>query len=185
MKKHCSKCKTIKNVKDFYKNKHRKDGLTEWCKPCCKNKSNNYYLLNKEKVKKYQQTENYKIKKKEYKKRSRKKYKASRKKRDINYKILENIRARVYSALKNNYKKATKTRELLGNSIESVRQHLESEFADGMTWENYGKWHIDHIIPCSSFNFNDPEQQRKCFNYTNLQPLWATDNLKKSNKIKI
>lgn len=51
-----------------------------------------------------------------------------------------------------------------------------------MSWENYGEWHIDHIKPCSSFDLSDPKQQKECFNYTNLQPLWAIDNLKKSYK---
>jgi hypothetical protein len=52
-----------------------------------------------------------------------------------------------------------------------------------MSWKNYGKWHIDHIRPCSSFDLSDPQQQRTCFNYSNLQPLWAKDNLNKSNKL--
>lgn len=52
-----------------------------------------------------------------------------------------------------------------------------------MIWENYGEWHIDHIIPCSAFNLEDREQALRCFHYTNLQPLWAQDNLSKSNKI--
>ena len=51
-----------------------------------------------------------------------------------------------------------------------------------MNWDNYGQWHIDHIRPCASFNLLDPIEQKICFHYTNLQPLWAEDNLKKSNK---
>ena len=60
--------------------------------------------------------------------------------------------------------------------------YLEGKFTEGMTWENHGKWHIDHIKPCCSFNLEDEEEQKKCFHYTNLQPLWATDNLVKSGK---
>ena len=54
-----------------------------------------------------------------------------------------------------------------------------------MTWENHGRygWHIDHIMPCSSFDLTDPEQQKKCFHYTNLQPLWAHENMSKGAKI--
>lgn len=58
------------------------------------------------------------------------------------------------------------------------------QFEPGMTWENYGtEWHVDHIVPCSYFDLTDPEQQRICFNYRNLQPLWAKDNLEKSNSV--
>ena len=80
--------------------------------------------------------------------------------------------------------KAFKTIELLGCSVQECRQYLESKFQDGMTWENHGMygWHIDHIIPCASFDLTDPEEQKKCFHYTNLQPLWAKDNLSKGCK---
>lgn len=81
-------------------------------------------------------------------------------------------------------KKATKTFELLGCTSKQLKQYLESQFQEGMTWENYGygddKWYIDHIIPCASFDLSNLEQQKICFHYTNLQPLWQFDNLKKS-----
>jgi 5-methylcytosine-specific restriction endonuclease McrA len=88
------------------------------------------------------------------------------------------------SALKNNAK-AGHTVELLGCSIEDLRSHLEQQFTPGMTWDNYGVhgWQIDHIIPLSYFNLSDPEQQKRAWHYTNLQPLWAVDNIRKSNKI--
>ena len=66
----------------------------------------------------------------------------------------------------------------LGCTIEELKLHLESKFQDNMSWDNYGKWHIDHIRPLSAFNDNAHE----AFYFTNLQPLWARDNLKKSNK---
>ena len=76
------------------------------------------------------------------------------------------------------------TLQLLGvPNAEFLWNHLEKQFQSGMTRENHGKWHIDHIIPCTAFDLTDPEQQKKCFHYTNLQPLWAIDNMKKSNKI--
>jgi len=75
--------------------------------------------------------------------------------------------------------------ELLGTDIETAREHIEKQFKEGMTWGNHGNngWHIDHIIPCASFDLTDPEQQKKCFHYTNLQPLWANENLSKGKKI--
>jgi len=97
------------------------------------------------------------------------------------YKLRRNLRTRFYHALKNNSKHSSVTK-LVGCSIENLWQYLESQFQPGMTRENYGLWHIDHIKPCASFDFSDPEQQKQCFHYTNLQPLWAKDNLKKSNK---
>ena len=66
-----------------------------------------------------------------------------------------------------------------------LKLHLENQFVDGMNWNNYGKngWHIDHIKPCASFDLTDPKQQKICFHYTNLQPLWAIDNLIKHSKL--
>ena len=87
-------------------------------------------------------------------------------------------------ALKNN-NKTSKSLELLGSTIQEAREHLEKQFKEGMTWDNHGHkgWHIDHIIPCASFDLTDPEQQKKCFHYTNLQPLWAKENISKGSKI--
>lgn len=73
-----------------------------------------------------------------------------------------------------------KTFDLVSLSVEDLVAYLESKFQDGMTWENYGSdWHIDHIRPCASFDLTDPSQLAECFHYTNLQPLWAYDNLSK------
>ena len=83
--------------------------------------------------------------------------------------------------LKNGYK-SKRTTELLGCSFEEVWNHLESKFQPGMTKENHGLWHVDHIRPCASFDLTDPEQQKICFHYTNLEPMWAIDNLKKGAK---
>jgi hypothetical protein len=63
-----------------------------------------------------------------------------------------------------------------------LKGYLAGKFKDGMTWENHGEWHIDHIKPCASFNLLDEGEQKKCFHYTNLQPLWASENLSKGCK---
>jgi hypothetical protein len=81
--------------------------------------------------------------------------------------------------------KISTTKELLGCTLSEFKEYIENQFADGMSWKNYGRygWHIDHIKPCAAFDLSKPEDQKQCFNYTNLQPLWAEDNLKKHCKI--
>jgi hypothetical protein len=103
-------------------------------------------------------------------------------KTDINYKILSLLRCRIHVALKGNSKSA-KTRKLVGCDIPFLKQYLAEQFDEGMSWENHGEWEIDHIMPCASFDMSDPLQQSECFNYKNLQPLWAEDNNSKSDKI--
>jgi hypothetical protein len=98
------------------------------------------------------------------------------------------LRVRVLSAMKSSgVKKAFKTMELLGCSVPELKAHLEKQFKPGMNWSNHTKdgWHIDHILPCASFDLTDPEQQKRCFNYTNLQPLWAKDNQSKSSSLPV
>jgi hypothetical protein len=108
-------------------------------------------------------------------------YKAKRLKTDILFKLKERLQKRLSAVVRNNLK-SYKTIEMLGCTIQHFKIHLETRFTEGMTWDNYGKWHIDHIKPCASFNFNDPKQQKECFHYSNLQPLWAIDNIRKSDK---
>ena len=73
--------------------------------------------------------------------------------------------------------------KLVGCSIDQLKQHLEFQFKPGMTWNNYGKWHVDHKKPCASFDLSKPSEQRKCFNWKNLQPLWAEENLSKGARL--
>lgn len=124
------------------------------------------------------------IKKKNYRKIGKKKYQKERLKRDIKFKILHNLRKRILLVL-HGKTKAENSMNLLGCSAEHLKKHLEEQFKDDMSWENYGTkgWHIDHIKPCASFDFSIIEEQKECFHYTNLQPLWWFDNLAKSDKI--
>jgi hypothetical protein len=105
-------------------------------------------------------------------------------KNDPNHKIKVNLRSRIRKVLKG-INKSNSTMNLLGCSIKQFKSYLESKFLPGMTWENYSfrGWHIDHIIPCVAFNLTQEEEQRKCFHYTNLQPLWWYDNLSKNDKL--
>ena len=96
-------------------------------------------------------------------------------------KLLSYHRKRVWAALKGN-KPSDHKPALLGCTIAEFKAYLESKFQDGMTWDNYGGWHVDHIKPCSLFQLELDSEQRACFNYLNTQPLWASDNLSKGNK---
>jgi hypothetical protein len=78
-------------------------------------------------------------------------------------------------------KKKSSMVELLGCTIDKFRIHLENQFTKNMTWNNHGEWHIDHRRPCASFNLSNEHEQKMCFHFTNLQPLWAKDNLSKNN----
>ena len=97
------------------------------------------------------------------------------------------IACRIKDAIRKQFgKKAYKTIELLGCSVEYARQYIENQFNNGMTWENHGTfWEIDHILPIDCFDLTDQEQQKKAFNYLNLQPLTWQENRRKSNRIVI
>ena len=73
--------------------------------------------------------------------------------------------------------------ELVGCTINELKKHLESKFKKGMSWNNYGKWHVDHVVPVDFFDLTKIKEQKKCFHYLNLQPLLARDNLRKKNRI--
>mgnify|MGYP003660522075 FL=1 len=117
----------------------------------------------------------------ELKNKNQREYRRKRKKKDIEFRILENLRTRINSVLKG-ISKSKRTMELLGCSLKEFKEHLSLKFKDNMTFDNYGKWHVDHIKPCSKFNLIDPLEQAICFHYTNLQPLWALDNMRKGSK---
>ena len=78
--------------------------------------------------------------------------------------------------------KSAHTMELIGCSIEFLKEYIANKFTEGMSWDNYGEWNLDHIRPCSSFDLSEKKKKKECFCYKNLQPLWAIDNLKKAYK---
>jgi hypothetical protein len=203
----CKECKKI--ASHIYKEKN-KEKIQEKAKSYHqKNKKRiqiyrkKYKTLNKKKISKQNHTyyeqhkksllfwankEENKLKIKTYQKQYKQKTKLIRNKKekirrtlDLNYKIVTNLRTRIRLALKENWKSG-KTISLLGCSIEFLKQHLEKQFKPGMNWQNYGEWHIDHIIPCAKFNLSREEAQHECFHYSNLQPLWEKENLKKGAK---
>jgi len=134
-----------------------------------------YRKQNKDKISEY---------KKEYfqkNKASIAKHKRIRYKEDIHYRLAKVLRNRLYHAVVGTVKAGSAIQEL-GCSIEELKAHLEDKFQRGMTWENYGEWHIDHIKPLAGFDLANLEQFKMACRYTNLQPLWAEENILKGAK---
>ena len=116
----------------------------------------------------------------------RRQYDCERKKVDINYRLMCNLRTRlaIYFKQHDSLRQGSHIRELLGCSPEQLRAHLESLFTDGMTWETYGRkgWHIDHKEPLTAFDLTDPDQLMRACHYTNLQPMWHLENIRKGGR---
>ena len=113
-------------------------------------------------------------------KKARQQTKRDRRQADPSLRIVESVRARMWAALKGNSDGGLFSR--LDYTRGELISHLERQFFDGMSWENYGAWHVDHIRPCASFDMADPQQFAACWALTNLQPLWAADNIAKGAK---
>jgi hypothetical protein len=178
-----------------YRGENKKK-IKEWCeenKEQRKKNSKSWREENKEQAKEYYKRycdENY-FKIKEYKKEYRKTYKARRnisnkhrRKTDSVFKFTQNIRSLILGSFKRNknqFKKNAKTEDILGCTIEYFITYIESKFTEGMTIDNHGKWHLDHIIPLATAKTE--EEIIKLNHYTNFQPLWAEDNFKKGSKL--
>ena len=189
--KKCSKCKIMKPFIDFYKEKKKKDGYQNKCNSCKKLyykykpttkslgdkkiKSEIYIINNRERSK------NRYINNREACIEYSKKYIKNRLKNDPLFKLSYTLRKRTREIFKNKRFIKPSTKLLIGEDLSFVKKYLENQFIEGMSWKNHGKWHIDHIIPLSSAN-NESELIKLC-HYTNLQPLWAFDNLSKGSKI--
>jgi hypothetical protein len=152
-------------------------------KPIRNQKQKEYYQRNKEEILEENRLDriNNPEKFKEYGKKHYERQKRMRKE-DPQTRLRYLLRSRVKGAILKKYR-GCHTLELLGATPEVACAHLESLFQLGMTWENSGKWHIDHITPCASFDLTKLEEQKRCFNYKNLQPLWGPDNLRKGKKL--
>lgn len=170
---HEQKCKQYYKKYAKTHRKQLKNNRINWIK-------NNKEIYKKQQ-KKYQQSH----------KQQRNKYRRKRRKNDLNFKLKCYLRKRIWETLKGR-NKSKSTIVLIGCSILYLNQHLQKQFKPGMAWNNYGtgwygkgkkQWHIDHIIPCAKFDLSKSEEQKKCFHYTNLQPLWAKENWSKNDKI--
>jgi hypothetical protein len=200
----CLKCDMSKNICEFNKDKNRNDGLQPICRTCNKEYKLNYYSKNKKNIlnksKKYYTenkpqiikrvkiwSDNNQDKVKDYKRNYLQinrdeinKKMSERKKNDPILKLKMLYRSKLNKILGS---KKEKTFDLIGCSPTQLKEHIENQFWVGMSWENHGLfgWHIDHKIPLSSAK--DEEELKKLCHYTNLQPLWAIDNIKKRDKI--
>jgi len=189
--KECSKCREVKPFEAFSKRSDTKSGFKSHCKACIKvhnqlNKeyesirAKKYYKQNSEVIKSRVKT--YYKANKESLKNYRNLYWKNRAKIDPTVKVIRNIRSKLSAIFRTmSWTKGSKLTEYLGCSKPELILHFESKFKTGMSWSNYGTWHIDHIIPLSSAK--SPEEVYKLNHYTNLQPLWAAENLSKSNKV--
>ena len=213
MSKICIKCDIEKEINsdNFPKDKKCSDGYRNVCKECCNSRNRELFKIGslsvdkkKERMRQYmkkkrkdpefnkserkKERERNKERRKtdpEYRKKiNKKKYERRKKKmeNDPVYRFKVKIRKRIRSILKDRgYTKKSKTHEILGISYEEFNLHMERQFVKGMTWDNYGEWHIDHIIPLATAICEDDVIRLN--HYTNLQPLWAEDNIRKGSKI--
>lgn len=93
--------------------------------------------------------------------------------------LRKTVMNRIWSAMKNQRVNGVGSFSLVGCPVGFLRSYIEGKFETGMSWDNYGAWHVDHIRPCASFDLNDKEQVLQCFNWRNLQPMWASENISK------
>ena len=148
------------------------------------NKSKTWYEQNKEHRKEY--LKEYREKNIDKIRQIKRDYERNRKASDPLYKLITNFRTAIWTVLKeSNVDKYGHYFDVLQYSPEELINHLEKQFNDGMTWENYGKWHVDHKLPITSFNIQEMGDSEfiKCWALDNLQPMWGDENIKKSNKL--
>jgi len=210
--KKCCSCEEIKDTNEFTKRKASWDGFLARCKLCDKAYKIAYHTAKPDKKKawdkKYKSAIPEKVKARNaqyyrgnwdtlkekrvineerikayriaYKSRYNERI-SQRRRNDINFKMTRNLRTRFHSFVST---KGKKTFNVLGMPCDTFLSWIEFQFVDGMTWDNYGDiWHLDHILPVSKFDLTNEIDQRVCFNWTNFQPLYAQDNLSKSNSI--
>jgi hypothetical protein len=163
--KKCSNCKIEKSFNEFSKDNSKKGGLYHKCKYCSKEQNKKYYVANKVSII-----------------QNKKQYIYNRSKTDYIFKFSCNVRSLINGSFRrgtNQFKKSAKTENILGCTIEEFRNYIESKFTEGMNWKNRDKWHLDHIKPIALAE--SEEDIIKLNHYTNFQPLWAIDNIRKKD----
>jgi hypothetical protein len=206
--KKCVKCEKLKTIDNYYKNKRYLDGLFPYCKECKVTELRKWRSRNPDKVKNWRAENPMKAKEtdKSYRENNKEKILKAINKHKKEHPESQKIRwSKWYENNKNNpyvklnmnmsssirmsllnLKASRHWESLVGYTVEHLKKHLEKQFKPGMSWENYGKWHIDHKIPKIAFNYKRPEDLdfRRCWALSNLQPLWAIENISKGAKLK-
>lgn len=209
--KRCAKCEQTRPIESFRPNARYAGGRVTWCDPCAKAYRAEHYKRNAARVKAqnadwhatHRETRNeamlraYKADPEAHIARAE----AAKKRRPEHYRALAReygrkqraarvdvrLRSRISAQIRyclSTGKGGRTTAALLGYSIEDLRVHLERQFLKGMTWDNMGDWHIDHIVPLASFTITGPDdpELRRAWSLANLRPLWAADNIRKNAK---
>ena len=169
----CCKCADIKAKKYAENNPEKRREI-----------SKNWKKNNPDKVKERSKKTYLRIRRTEEFRERQRKYQNKKYQEDKQYAISKRIRARIRKAIKRQ-NKSPKTQDLLGCSWSELRKHLESQFHDGMSWENFSEWDIDHIIPISAWDLEDEIQLKKACHFSNLKPLWRKLNQQKSDHLNI
>ena len=193
--KKCSKCKEYKEYSEFGTNRYKREGIDGKCKVCKLAHGRIHQEKNKEQIKEYRKENRkknilkIKERKREYysntiNKEKRNKKRRDRYKTDIEFKFLLILRGRMRVVL-NGFRKSDTTKELLGRTMDEFKTYIQSLFGTNMTWENYGEngWELEHILPCKLFDLSDDRQQKVCFHYTNLKPMWYYLNRSKQDRL--
>lgn len=207
----CKKCNIDKDSNEFAKDSTRKSGRHPYCRQCQKLaaqqrmtperreqarlRASTWYALNQERARardaepaaQARRQANMAIWRRENREHVRayaKHYEKTRCAQDPTYRLAVNLRKRLGSAIRGNQKTGSAVADL-GCSVAEFKQYLERLFKPGMNWDNWNRtgWHIDHIQPLASFDLSDPVQLRRAVHYTNLQPLWASENCIKGAKL--
>ena len=183
MEKACSKCGTVKPLDEFYFRSDKKHLRVSRCKSCVRASSKGnrkpYDPSRVDSAKRRVQNRDYYLRNSEKVKDLTKSYKARKRASDPAFRLESNMRCRFTNAFSGN-RKTSSVWALVGKDRDSLMDHLETMFTEGMTRDNYGEWHVDHIRPVSSFS--DPADPA-CWHWSNLQPLWAKDNLSKGARV--
>jgi hypothetical protein len=201
----CKCCLLVKDISLFPKRSQKQTLNSVECNQCRALKQREYRVKNLDKIRLSDKKRHLKrrkdmilycklwriknkqnIREKRIQKRDVLAYQARVKRKNPSVRIRQNLSRRLnWFLCRDNLNKSHSIIDLIGINIKDFKLYLESKFTNRMSWDNYGQfgWHVDHVRPCASFDLTDVDQQKSCFHYTNLQPLWWKDNISKGSKI--